>query len=212
MNARAKSNIILKIRKALQTPLPVPFPDAEHAVQSVFPPPGDDLSVLFAREFTALQGHFSYCADFSELAGQLQLLSDKAGFQRWYCADDRLRTELENLGWRVNWHPALNDCHASITRCESLIARTGTIVLSSRQSSGRTTSVYAPVHVCVATTDQLVYDVSDALNRLKVAYGERLPSQISFASGPSRTADIEKTLVTGVHGPKEVFCFLVEPA
>ena len=45
---------------------------------------------------------------------------------------------------------------------------------------------------------------------LKEKYKTNIPSQIVFATGPSRTADIEKTLVTGVHGPKEVFCFLVE--
>jgi L-lactate dehydrogenase complex protein LldG len=37
-----------------------------------------------------------------------------------------------------------------------------------------------------------------------------IPSMISYATGPSRTADIEKTLVVGVHGPKEVYCFLVD--
>ena len=45
---------------------------------------------------------------------------------------------------------------------------------------------------------------------IKNKYGDHLPSLITFATGPSRTADIEKTLVVGVHGPKEVFCFLVD--
>jgi L-lactate dehydrogenase complex protein LldG len=84
-------------------------------------------------------------------------------------------------------------------------------VLSSIQS-GRTASVYAPVHVCVAYTDQLVFDINDGIELLKKKYTSRLPSLITFASGPSRTADIEKTLVTGVHGPKEVFCFLIQSA
>jgi L-lactate dehydrogenase complex protein LldG len=55
-----------------------------------------------------------------------------------------------------------------------------------------------------------VYDIKDGLDLLKKKYPGGLPSSITFASGPSRTADIEKTLVTGVHGPKEVFCFLVQ--
>jgi L-lactate dehydrogenase complex protein LldG len=84
------------------------------------------------------------------------------------------------------------------------------MVLSSKVSSGRTTSVYAPVHICIAKTSQLVYDIKDAIESLKKKYGENLPSQISFATGPSRTADIEKTLVVGVHGPKEVYCFLID--
>jgi L-lactate dehydrogenase complex protein LldG len=105
---------------------------------------------------------------------------------------------------------SLADCDASITGCESLVARTGSIVLSSASQSGRTVSVYAPVHVCIAFTRQLVYEVKDALQAVKEKYGTAIPSLISFASGPSRTADIEKTLVTGVHGPKEVYLFLVD--
>ena len=84
------------------------------------------------------------------------------------------------------------------------------MVLSSAQVSGRTTSVYAPVHVCIAYNSQLLWDVKDALLFMKEKYKDNFPSFVTLATGPSRTADIEKTLVTGVHGPKEVYCFLVE--
>jgi L-lactate dehydrogenase complex protein LldG len=69
--------------------------------------------------------------------------------------------------------------------------------------------VYAPIHICIAYTHQLVYDITDSLVQFKneLAF---MPSMISYATGPSRTADIEKTLVVGVHGPKEVYCFLVD--
>ena len=90
------------------------------------------------------------------------------------------------------------------------MARTGTIVLSAQVAQGRTTSVYAPVHICMAFSDQLVFDTKDALSALKQKYTDQLPSLITFATGPSRTADIEKTLVVGVHGPKEVYCFLIQ--
>jgi L-lactate dehydrogenase complex protein LldG len=104
----------------------------------------------------------------------------------------------------------LKDCDVSITSCEALVARTGGVVMSAAQQSGRTVSVYAPIHICIAYTNQLIYDVKDALQFIKEKYGEKLPSFITFATGPSRTADIEKTLVVGVHGPKEVYLFLVE--
>jgi L-lactate dehydrogenase complex protein LldG len=55
-----------------------------------------------------------------------------------------------------------------------------------------------------------VYDIKDGLQLIKTKYGANLPSLITLATGPSRTADIEKTLVVGVHGPKEVFCFLID--
>jgi L-lactate dehydrogenase complex protein LldG len=45
---------------------------------------------------------------------------------------------------------------------------------------------------------------------LKEKYNGQLPSSINFATGPSRTADIEKTLVVGVHGPGQVYVFLID--
>ena len=54
----------------------------------------------------------------------------------------------------------LPEADVSITTCEALIARTGSILMSSAQESGRTVSVYAPVHICIAYTSQLVYDIT----------------------------------------------------
>jgi L-lactate dehydrogenase complex protein LldG len=62
----------------------------------------------------------------------------------------------------------------------------------------------------IAWSDQLVYDIKDSLVALKEKYQQQIPSLITFATGPSRTADIEKTLVVGVHGPREVYLFLVD--
>ena len=64
---------------------------------------------------------------------------------------------------------------------------------------------------CIAFTHQLVHDIKDALEATREKYGANFPSLLTLATGPSRTADIEKTLVVGVHGPKEVYLFLVEP-
>src|SRR5437763_7891919 len=133
---------------------------------------------------------------------QLQkLLAEKEG-TKIYCREDKWNTQLSNT---IN----LAGCDVSVTSCECLVARTGTIVMSAAQESGRTVSVYAPVHICIAHTSQLVYDVKDALANAREKYSGNLPSLITFATGPSRTADIEKTLVVGVHGPKEVYVFLV---
>ena len=82
--------------------------------------------------------------------------------------------------------------------------------MTSAQGSGRTVSVYAPIHICIAYTNQLVYDIKEGLQMMKDKYAGKLPSLITLATGPSRTADIEKTLVVGVHGPKEVYVFLID--
>ena len=205
----SKESILKKIRKALSTSTPLPFPQSE-GNNSLYQPRQEDLELHFAEAFTQLQGKFAFCLDYRELAAQLAALVKEKGWTKLYCSEKALRDRLTALSFNSFAATTLADCDASITTCESLVARTGTIVLSSATESGRTVSVYAPVHICIAHTSQLVYDVKDALQAVKEKYGAQLPSLISFASGPSRTADIEKTLVVGVHGPGEVYVFLVD--
>lgn len=198
----AKENILKRIRQALSHPVPLPFPQSE-GTHSVFHPASDSLDVVFAQEFTNIQGRFSFCLSEAEMLQQIeQLITDKQ-WSKIYCNTDKWSEKFSNT-------ISLASCDASITGCEFLVARTGSIVMSAAQQSGRTVSVYAPVHICIAYTSQLVYDVKDALQSIREKYNGNIPSLITFATGPSRTADIEKTLVTGVHGPKEVYCFLVE--
>jgi L-lactate dehydrogenase complex protein LldG len=198
----AKENILKRIRQALSNPAPLPFPQSE-GNNSVFFPPPDDLGVVFAEEFVHLQGKFAFCTDENDMLQQVQQLITAKEWTKVFCSENKWNNVFSNT-------ISLSSCDVSVTGCELLVARTGTVVMSAAQQSGRTVSVYAPVHICIAYTNQLVYDIKDALQLLKEKYSGNIPSLITFASGPSRTADIEKTLVTGVHGPKEVYCFLVE--
>ena len=207
--ALSKENILKKIRKALSQSTPLPFPKSE-GNDSVFQPATQEKEIEFAEQFTKLQGRFVYCINQQELAFQLSSLVKKMNWHKVYCLEDELRQAAgSQLSDRIV-KTGLADCDVSITSCECLVARTGTIVMSSAQTNGRTTSVYAPIHICIAFTNQLLYDLKDALQAAKDKYGANLPSLITFATGPSRTADIEKTLVVGVHGPKEVYLFLLE--
>jgi L-lactate dehydrogenase complex protein LldG len=207
MATTAKENILKRIREALSNPVPLPFPNSE-GNSDLFVHANEDPQVLFAQEFTKLQGKFSFCTNEEDLQTQLAKLIAEKNWQKIYCVDNKWNKILNNIS--VENYNDLSSCEVSITSCENLVARTGTMVLSATQEQGRTASVYAPIHICIAYTSQVVYDVKDALVALKEKYGDTFPSFVTFASGPSRTADIEKTLVTGVHGPKEVFCFLVE--
>jgi L-lactate dehydrogenase complex protein LldG len=200
----ARSNILKKIKMALEQPTPLPFSDSQ-GNESLFQPLQEDLMVEFAEQFTILQGKFDYCLSEGESAMHLQKLCLQQQWTKIYCEDAKLRSIFPE----VQWHNDIKTCEVAITSCELLIARTGSIVLSSSLNQ-RIPSVYAPVHICVAYAAQLVYDIKDAIDFLEQKYHQRFPSLITLATGPSRTADIEKTLVVGVHGPKEVYCFLVE--
>lgn len=205
----AKENILQKIRQALATPVPVPFPLSE-GKNSVFQPLQKELEVEFAENFTGLLGKFSFCMDNGELATQLNALVSAKKITSIYCNEEVIKDDLIRNGFDQFSSTDVASCHASITGCELLIARTGSILMTSAQQSGRTTSVYAPIHICIAYSNQLVYDIEEGLQILKEKYTVKLPSLITLATGPSRTADIEKTLVVGIHGPKEVYVFLVD--
>jgi len=205
----SRENILKKIKQALAQPVPVPFPASE-GTQSVYQPSKQELEIEFAENFSKLQGRFSFCANEQELVSQLQTLIAQRKWTKIYSRETALKTKLSNAGFSTVYSDDVAVCDAAITGCESLIARTGSMVMSSAQLSGRTISVYAPVHICIAYTKQLVYDIEDGLQQLRNGYGQQFPSMVTLATGPSRTADIEKTLVVGVHGPKEVFCFLVD--
>ncbi|MFT4156062.1 LutC/YkgG family protein [Parafilimonas sp.] len=204
----SRENILKKIKQALAKPVPAPFEAAEQT-PVFFSGKNDEPELLFAENFAALQGRFSFCSDEAELVQQLQTLFGTRQWAKLFVNEDRIKELFARHNVKLPFSPSLADCDASLTSCECLIARTGSLLLSSAQT-GRTSSVYAPVHVCIAYMDQLVFDLKDGLEFIKQKYATGIPSLITFASGPSRTADIEKTLVTGVHGPKEVFCFLVE--
>ncbi|HEV7621346.1 MAG TPA: LUD domain-containing protein [Flavisolibacter sp.] len=193
-----------KIRMALAHPTPLPFPKSE-GNDSVFQPLQQDLVVEFAEQFTLLQGKFIFCLSDAELEAQFNKLCYQSQWTKIYCEEQKWKKIIQPN----SLFNEIATCEVAVTSCELLIARTGSMVLSSVQQ-GRIPSVYAPVHVCIAKTSQLVYDIKEGLMALKEKYHQYLPSLITFASGPSRTADIEKTLVVGVHGPKEVYCFLID--
>jgi L-lactate dehydrogenase complex protein LldG len=107
---------------------------------------------------------------------------------------------------------SMEEAKIGITRCEYLVARLGTVVVSSRLSPGRKITVYPGIHLVVGFTSQLVPDLKQALAGIRKKYRDNYPSMVSLISGPSRTADIEKTLVMGAHGPKELYVFLIDDA
>ena len=210
MNVSAsKENIFKKIREALSNSTPLPFPQSE-GNQPLYQPLDQEPEVEFAERFTQLLGKFIYCINQQEFAFQLGSLIRKQEWNKIFCQEPGLLglaiTQIEDRITPTD----LAGCDVSITGCECLVARTGSIVMSSAQNSGRTSSVYAPIHICVAFTSQVVVDLKEAVQLTREKYGNNLPSLITFATGPSRTADIEKTLVVGVHGPKEVYVFLIE--
>lgn len=211
MAGNSRENIIGKIRKALgEHQLPMPFPEADKATDFYT---NEKISPeeKFAIEFSKLGGKFVYCADEQEMFQHLEALCDTMKWTKIHIKDSFLLSLFqENDIQYVQQGNDMSDIQVGLSLCESLVARTGSVLLSAAQESGRALPVYAPVHITIAFANQLHWDISDAFQVLKEKYQNQLPSMISLTTGPSRTADIEKTLVVGVHGPKEVYVFFVD--
>jgi L-lactate utilization protein LutC len=101
-------------------------------------------------------------------------------------------------------------CDASITDCRYGLADTGALLVWSDPSFGRSSTLTVPVHIILLREDRILPDMIDGLARVREDCGGQMPSNIVVINGPSKTADIEMNLVTGVHGPKYVYVLVVE--
>lgn len=190
---------------------------------AVGPTDPEALATRFAAELEKLSAHVHRVSSPSDVAPLIVRILLDAGAKggrvtRW---DD---STLEGLGIDealkagghevVTFQPGSNgrafvekveQSVAGITGCDAAIAETGTLVLGSSRigdpqapGRGRTVSLLPPIHVAVVRKEQIVYSSLDVFRRL--ASGA-MPSQVIFASGPSRSSDIENDLSIGVHGP-----------
>lgn len=94
-----------------------------------------------------------------------------------------------------------------ITGADYALAETGSLVILPRRGLSRLVSVVPPVHVALVRPEDVLESLDDLFLLRRLEYHQRggeMGSYLNFITGPSRTADIEMTIVEGVHGPKEV--------
>ncbi|MFZ3212143.1 MAG: LUD domain-containing protein [Terriglobales bacterium] len=96
---------------------------------------------------------------------------------------------------------------ATITLCEALVAQTGSVLVSSA-NGGRQATVIAPVHIVFARLNQLVPDLEAVFARIYERGIASKNSYVCLITGSSRTADIEKILIMGAHGPRRLIVVL----
>lgn len=205
----SKEKMLKKIRKALLEKRDSPYPNLEEA--PLYEEYDGYLEVLFAEQLSLVAGKFVFCEDEIQFIENLLTLADEKAWRKIYCWEPPLQELLSHFEFPFySTNTDFMQAEVGITLCESLIARNGSIMLSNGNAAGRRLSIYPPHHIVVAYTSQLVLDVKDAIKQLKARYNSDIPSMVSIVTGPSRTADIEKTLVLGAHGPKELIVFLLE--
>ena len=206
----SREKVLKKLRNALISQTENPYPSLD-LTSSVYKEFNETLDITFATEFSKVAGKFIYCEDEKDLQENLISLIGEKKWENIFCLEPGIKETLAEAGIPfVSLEKEFSKMDAGITYCEYLIARLGSIMVSSKQTSGRRLNVFPENHIVIAKSSQIVADLKDALKNIKEKYVNNLPSMISVITGPSRTADIEKTLVMGAHGPRELYVFLID--
>jgi L-lactate dehydrogenase complex protein LldG len=180
--------------------------------------PGDRIE-RFARYCETLKTRFEVVRDLNAAADLTRSISRDESWQRVGAHHEPMVERcVADIGLAACWTDEQKDhdpselekCDAGITTCEALIAQTGSVLVTCVGNGGRALSVLPPHHVVIATADQLVPDLAAGYQVIRDRYGDNLPTQITFITGPSRTGDIERILVLGAHGPKRLTVILVD--
>ncbi|GAB3587358.1 LutC/YkgG family protein [Hymenobacter daeguensis] len=212
MSDTSRDAVLARIRQGLANG-PAPLPPRPDFAAPVHPPlTNADIVVAFAESFQRVGGEFHYCESLAELAAQLAAFQERQQVGAPYVWEADLQEVLRAAGidFRADEADFIASADLSLTSCEALVARTGSVLISPATESGRRLSIYPDQHLVLARPSQVVAEIGDALRLMQERYGTQLPSMLSLTTGPSRTADIEKTLVLGAHGPRRIALFLLE--
>jgi L-lactate dehydrogenase complex protein LldG len=206
-----REKILKKIRNALIHKTNQPFSNVDWE-KSPYRLSQDSLEEMFAKAFTKVGGQFIFCESELEALENIISLAEEKGWKNFFCWDQKITGLMDECAFPYHAREDHNfeEGMVGITGCEALVARLGSVMVSSRQDSGRRLVAIPTTHIVMAYASQLVMELKDALQLIRAKYQDQLPSQIAAITGPSRTADIEKTLVTGAHGPREIFVFLID--
>jgi L-lactate dehydrogenase complex protein LldG len=207
-----RAAILNRIRTALKKPAnDHDSPRHVHASSGdIFPPIGDPLE-RFRLECVGNKTELIVTSRFeASIAAASSVLAELQAGEIFMQDAPELRRAAAQFGagrslrWSCDGGP-LESTGVTITLAELLVAQYGSVLISSA-CGGRGASVAAPVHIVLAEIDQLVPDLETAMQRTYDPASRN--SYLCLITGSSRTADIEKILVMGAHGPKRLIVIL----
>jgi L-lactate dehydrogenase complex protein LldG len=222
-NMNSRDTILQRIRSGLANATAAGFGDVrEPPVPEVWPrmcPPPAALISQFSEELRKLNGEPIACATMDDARRQLAHLMETAPWPRLGCLDSPLARELtsqivkEQIDWvTADWTPQqIERLPVSLITAEALLADTGSCVVHCATAVQRLMCYLPPACVVIARSSQLAEHLPAAWGPIAAAcHAEEARGEIVLITGPSRTSDIEKKLILGVHGPKRLVVMVVE--
>lgn len=200
----ARQDILNKLKDSVH-----PEPEKPDFDTPVYHSIEKSLELAFKENLEMVNGSVYLCNSAEEVFSEIEIFLSGYNKNHIGCKDSEITKQLQNKGILISTEDHLPESlKVGITPCEYLVAHTGSIMVSSALSGGRQIFIYPPIHIVIARKNQLVDYLEAAYSGIQQKYKNNLPSQISLITGPSRTADIEKTLVMGAHGPRELHVYI----
>lgn len=201
MNSRV--NILARIKAAqiLRGEIEENIPDFTSEIYNKL---DKNLLAEFKKNLELVSGKVFICNSKKEISQILSELLLENNQNKIFCREPELQSFLPVNSELIFEEIDFDNLSIAVTNCEFLVAHLGSVIISSAQTGGRRLNVFPEIHVIVAKTSQICAFLEDGLEKIRNKYKNKLPSLISNITGPSRTADIEKTLVMGMHGPKKL--------
>jgi L-lactate dehydrogenase complex protein LldG len=221
--------LLARVKTALVKPkAPAAHPD--HAAAQVPVAPGAHKAELvsrFAHELEAVNGHFLGNLTLKQAAARIAAIARESGFRTAAIGEgvvtdmaplakalqgagcEVIRTGPAPDGARNAMREQLARCDLGVAEASYAIASTGTFAVMTSVSRPNSLTLLPPASVIFAHIDRMVPDLATAL--AAIGPDALATHRLSLITGPSRTADIEKRIVLGVHGPKAVYGAIIWP-
>ena len=169
-----------------------------------------DLVARFADKARSLASSVERVGSPEEVpAAVARYLNEQALPSQAVATGDVAGLDWAGAGIEVATRVAVDADQTGISGCFCAIAETGTLLLLSGPQTPASVSLLPETHIAVVPVGRIVATMEDAFALLRAEHGG-LPRAVNFISGPSRTGDIEQTIVLGAHGPCRVHLILVE--
>ena len=215
-NMSARDNILGNIRAALARNRPLSESEATAVRTSLrdprrgpLPTMNWELAARFRERCLSLSSTVDDVTSFEEVPVAVKRYLASNGLPHaCVCWPQLAELDWAGVGLAVEARPAKAEDAVGITGAFCAIAETGTLVLLSGAGRHMTSSLLPETHIAVVPVARILRCMEDSWDLLRAEQGQ-LPRQVVFVSGPSRTADIEMTLVLGIHGPYRVHVILV---
>jgi len=171
---------------------------------------------LFSNEAIRVEATISRIDDMAGVPGAVS----KYLVENNLPAEIRVSPSLQGVPW--TGQPMLNltdgiaqgSDSASISRAFGGVAETGTLVFLSGPENPTTLNFVPPIHIAVIAATDIDGDYEAVWARLRAQFGPEsadfMPRTVNWITGPSRTADIEQTLLLGAHGPQQLHIIIVD--